>query len=249
MSATLAGKVAIITGGTKGIGAATTKKLVALGAKVVVSYGGDAGAAETLVKEVGDEHVTAVQSDAGSVAGIETLVNAAVEKHGKIDIVIANAGILQMLDVEHVTEADFEKSYNLNVKGPMFLAQKAVPHMSQGGRIMFVGTSQNFASTVTAPYMLYCSTKGAVDQMTRIMAKDLGSKGINVNCVAPGPTGTGLFLTGKSEQVLKQVGNLSPFGRIGEPDEVAEVFGFLSGPGASWITGQIIKVNGGMFVG
>lgn len=249
MSGALAGKVAIITGGTKGIGAATAKKLVGLGAKVVVSYGGDAAAAETLVKEIGADHIAAVQSDSGSVAGIEKLVNETVEKHGKVDIAIANAGMLQMVDVEHITEAAFDKSYNLNVKGPMFLANKVLPHMSKGGRIIFVSTSQNFASTVTPPYMLYCSTKGAIDQMTRTMAKDLAAKGINVNCVAPGPTGTDLFKEGKSEQLLKQIASLSPFGRIGEPEEVAEVFAFLSGPGASWVNGQIIKVNGGQYVG
>lgn len=249
MSATLAGKVAVITGGTKGIGAATAKKLIGLGAKVVVSYGGDAAAAKTLVKELGDDNIMAVQSDAGSVSGIEALVNATVAKHGKIDIAIANAGVLQMVDIAHLTEAAFEKSYNLNVKGPMFLANKTLPHMSKGGRIIFVSTTQNFASTVTPPYMLYCSTKGAIDQMTRTMAKDLASKGINVNCVAPGPTGTDLFLEGKSEQLLKQIASLNPFGRIGEPDEIADVFAFLSGPGASWVNGQIVKVNGGQYVG
>lgn len=249
MSAPLAGKVAVITGGTKGIGAATAKKLVDLGAKVVASYSSDAAAAQTLVKELGAENVTAVQSDAGSVAGVEALVCAAVEKYQKIDIAIANAGVLQMADLAHVTEAAFEKSYSLNVKGPMFLAKEVVPHMKEGGRIIFVSTTQNFASTVTPAYMLYCSTKGAIDQMTRTLAKDLATKGINVNCVAPGPTGTDLFLEGKPEALLKQLASLSPFGRIGNPEEIADVFAFLSGSGASWINGQIIKVNGGMFVG
>lgn len=249
MSQTLAGKVAIITGGTKGIGAATAKKLVGLGAKVVVSYSGDEAAAEALVKQVGADNITAVKSDSGSVDGIEALVRAAVEKHQKVDIAIANAGILQMVDLEHLTEEAFEKSYAVNVKGPMFLANKVVPHMPQGGRIIFVSTSQNFASTVSAAYMLYCSTKGAIDQMTRIMAKDLGAKGINVNCVAPGPTATDLFLKGKTEQVIKMASGLSPFGRLGDPNEVADVFAFLSGPGSNWISGQIIKVSGAMFVG
>lgn len=249
MSTPLTGKVAIITGGTKGIGAATAKKLIGLGAKVVVSYGGDATTAENLVKEVGAENMTAVQSDSGSVAGVEALVKATVEKHGKVDIAIANAGTLQMVDIAHITEAAFEKSFNLNVKGPMFLANKVLPHMAVGGRIIFVSTTQNFASTVTPAYMLYCATKGAVDQMTRTMAKDLASKGINVNCVAPGPTGTELFFEGKSDQLLKQIAGFNPFNRIGEPDEIADVFAFLSGPAASWVNGQIIKVNGGQYVG
>lgn len=249
MSTPLSGKIAIITGGTKGIGAATAKKLVSLGAKVVVSYSGDASAADSLTQELGPENLTAIKSDSGSVSGIEALVSATVAKHGKIDIAIANAGVLVMVDVAHLTEEAFDRSYSLNVKGPMFLANRVLPHMSEGGRIIFVSTSQNFASTVTPPYMLYCSTKGAIDQMTRTMAKDLATRGINVNCVAPGPTGTDLFREGKSEELLKQISSLSPFGRIGEPEEVAEVFAFLSGPGASWVNGQIIKVNGGQYVG
>lgn len=249
MSAPLAGKVAVITGGTKGIGLSTAKHLINLGAKVVASYGGDAKAAEAFTKDVGAERTLTVQADGGSLAGIDTLIKATLDKYQKIDILIPNAGVLQMKDIEHVTEADYEKSFNLNVKGPMFLAQKAIPHMPEGGRIIFVSTTQNFASTVTPPYFLYCATKGAIDQMTRTLAKDLAKKNINVNCVAPGPTGTDLFLEGKPEAVLKQIGSLNPFNRIGEPDEVAAAFAFLASPESRWVNGQIIKVNGGQWVG
>lgn len=249
MSASLAGKVAIITGGTKGIGLSTAKLLVGLGAKVVASYGGDSKAADAFVKELGSDKVTAVQADGGSLAGIDTLIKATVEKHKKIDILIPNAGVLQMVDIEHLTEANYEKSYNLNVKGPMFLVQKALPYIPEGGKIILVSTTQNFASTVTPAYMLYCTTKGAIDQLTRTLAKGLASKGINVNCVAPGPTGTDLFLEGKPEGLLKQIASLNPFNRIGEPDEVAEAFAFLAGPSSRWVNGQIIKVNGGQWVG
>ena len=249
MSTSLAGKVAVITGGTKGIGASTAKLLVILGAKIVVSYGGDSKAAEAFLGEVGAENATAVQADGGSLAGIDRLIKATIEKHQKIDILIANAGVLQMVDVAHLTEAAFEKSFSLNVKGPMFLVQQALPYMSEGGRIIFVSTTQNFASTVSSPYMLYCATKGAVDQMVRTMAKDLAQKGINVNAVAPGPTATDLFLDGKPEALLKQIASLNPFNRLGEPDEVAEAFAFLASPASKWVNGQIIKVNGGQYVG
>ncbi|KAJ9663176.1 hypothetical protein H2198_000937 [Neophaeococcomyces mojaviensis] len=249
MSAPLAGKIALITGATKGIGRSTAKHLISLGAKVVVSYGGDTAGAEAFIKEVGAENAIAIQGDAGSLDGIDQLVQATVQKHQKIDILIPNAGRLSMTDIEHLDEANFDKSFAINVKGPMFLVQKVIPYMPAGGKIVFVSTTQNFASTVTPPYMLYCATKGAIDQMTRVLAKDLAKKNINVNCVAPGPTGTDLFFEGKPEAVLKQIASLNPFNRIGEPDEVAAAFAFLCSPESRWVNGQVIKINGGQWVG
>lgn len=242
----LAGKVAIITGGTKGIGAAASKLLVAQGAKVVASYGGDKAAADSFVKELGADNVLAIQADGGTLMGVDDLVNAAVKQFKKIDIVIPNAAVMHMVDIEHVTEAQFDQAYALNVKGPMFLVQKSVPHMQPGSKVVFMSTTQTKASTVTPPYALYCSTKGAIEQLTRTLAKDLGRKGINVNAVAPGPTGTDLFYKGKSEQLLKTIAGFNPFNKIAEPDEVAEAMVYLSGDGARWINGQIIYANGGM---
>lgn len=249
MSGTFAGKVAIITGGTKGIGLSTAKLFISLGAKVVVSYSGDAKAAEDFMQTVGAENGTAVKADSADLQGIDLLIKTTVEKYNKIDILVLNAGILQSLEVEQVTEEAFTKSFNVNVKGPMFTVQKALPYIPAGGKIIFVSTTQNFASTVTPPYFLYCATKGAVDQMTRTLAKDLARRDINVNCVAPGPTGTYLFKEGRSEEVLRQIATLNPFNRIGEPEEVAGAFAFLSGPDSKWVNGQILKVNGGQYVG
>lgn len=126
--------------------------------------------------------------------------------------------------------------------------QKAVPHMASGGRVIFVSTGIAKATTVAAPYLLYGATKGAVEQMTRIMAKDLAAKGINVNAVAPGPTGTELFFEGKSEALVENIKKSSPFGRLGEPEDIANVVAFLSGKDSSWVAGQIIHVNGAAFV-
>ncbi|KAK9327584.1 hypothetical protein V1520DRAFT_41203 [Lipomyces starkeyi] len=245
-SATLAGKVALITGGSKGIGRATALRLANEGANVVINYSSDASAADEVVNLIGADRSLAVKADAGNIAELERLVKETVTKFGKIDILIPNAGVLLMKDLETTTEHDFEMSMALNVKGPYFLAQKAAPHMAPGSHIIFFSTTLCAASTVTPNYLLYVTTKGAVEQMTRVMSKDLARKGISVNAVAPGPTGTDLFFRGKSEQLLKMIAGFNPQNRIGTPEEIADVVAFLSGDGSKWITGQTVRVNGGM---
>ncbi|KAF2815815.1 NAD(P)-binding protein [Mytilinidion resinicola] len=245
MSTPLAGKVAIVTGGSKGIGAATVVELAKQGAKVVINFSSDATPAEELVKQIGPDNALTVKADAASVAGIEELVKQTVAKFGRIDILIPNAGVLPMKDLESTTEADFDRTFAINVKGPYFLAQKAAPHMSEGGHIVFLSTSLCAASTVAPNYLLYNSTKGAIEQMTRVMAKDLGRKGISVNAVAPGPTATELFMRGKPEQVIKTIAGLNPFNRIGTPEEVAQVIVMLSSGASQWVNGQVLRANGG----
>lgn len=168
-----------------------------------------------------------------------------------------------MKDLEHTTEEDFDKIMALNVRGPYFLAQvcgslplasnaltktsqKAVPHMPPGSHIVLLSTTQCTASTIQPAYLLYNTTKGAIEQMTRVMAKDLAAKSICVNAVAPGPTGTDLFYKGKSEQMLKMIAGFSPMGRIGKPEEIAEAIVWLSGGKSSWVSGQILRANGAM---
>lgn len=118
--------------------------------------------------------------------------------------------------------------------------------MSNSGRIVFFSTSLTVVSQIAPAYLLYNATKGAIEQMTRVMSKDLAAKGINVNCVAPGPTATELFLKGKSEEMIKGIGSTNPHGRIGEPDEVADAVTLLCGEQSRWVTGQILRINGGM---
>jgi 3-oxoacyl-[acyl-carrier protein] reductase len=238
----LSGKVALITGASKGIGKATAIRLAQQGARVVATYGTDAAAAKELVKGV--DGALAIQSNAGSVTEIDALVKEVIKRCGKIDILVLNAGILPMKDLENTTEEDFDKTFALNVKGPYFLAQKAVPHMAPGSHIIFLSTTLCTASTVQPNYLLYNSTKGAIEQMTRVMAKDLGRKQIYVNAVAPGPTGTELFFKGKNEQVLKMLAGASPMNRLGEPEDIAEAIAYLSG--SRWVSGQVVRVNGGM---
>lgn len=181
------------------------------------------------------------------MSGVQQLVDETVSRFGKIDILIPNAGVLPMKDVASTTEADFDKTFALNVKGPYFLIQKALPHMSTAGgsSIVLVSTTQNYASTVSPPYTLYCATKGAIDQMVRTMSKDLARNNISVNAIAPGPTGTDLFYNGKSQQVLDMIASANPHNRIGQPNEVASAAVTLTLPGMSWVTGQVLRINGG----
>ncbi|POS75515.1 3-oxoacyl-(acyl-carrier protein) reductase [Diaporthe helianthi] len=245
----LAGKVIIVTGGSKGIGRAISHRLAQDGASVVVNFSRDASAAEEVISAIGGpDRALAVQADAGSVAGVEKLVAATVERFGRVDVVIPNAGIMPMRTTGDTTEEDFDRAFAVNVKGPYFLAQKAAAHMAPGGRVIFVSTGVVKASIVAPSYLLYGATKGAVEQMTRIMAKDLAAKGINVNAVAPGPTGTELFFEGKSEAMVETIKRASPFGRLGEPDDIASVVAFLSGKDSAWVAGQVIHVNGASFV-
>ncbi|KAJ3282510.1 hypothetical protein HK104_010859 [Borealophlyctis nickersoniae] len=150
--------------------------------------------------------------------------------------------------LHEITEESFDKSFGVNVKGPLFLTQTAAPKMPEGGRIIFLSSGLTSATAVPPNYALYSATKGAIEQLGRVLAKDLGKRGINVNTVSPGPTATDLYLHDKSEQQLNFAANMSPFGRIGQPDDIASVVAFLAGPDAKWVSGQNVRVNGAFAV-
>ncbi|KAL8987604.1 MAG: hypothetical protein Q9177_003201 [Variospora cf. flavescens] len=246
-SGPLAGKVALITGGSKGIGKATALRLAKDGASVVINYAADASSAEEVVKAIGSDRALAVQGNAGDVAEIEKMVKQTVDRFGKIDILIPNAAAATMRDLEHTSEEDFDATMALNVKGPYFLCQKAVPHMPPGSHIVLLSTSLCINTAVLPQYLLYNTTKGAIEQMNRVMSKDLARKGIAVNCIAPGPTGTELFYKGKSEELLKFIAAQSPFNRFAEPEELADAMAFFCGSDSRWVSGQIMRVNGAAY--
>jgi 3-oxoacyl-[acyl-carrier protein] reductase len=248
MPSSLHNRVALITGGTKGIGRATAERLARDGALVAVNYGSDLKAAEEIVQAIGPDSCIAIQADAGSIAGVQKMVDETVKKWGRIDILIANAGVLPMKDLENTTEQDFDKTFALNVKGPYFLCQKAAPHMPKGSHIITISSSLCHNSGIAPGYLLYNSTKGAIEQFTRVLAKDLGRNGIFVNAIAPGPTATDLFLRGKSEQVIKAIGSASPWQRLGKPEDIANMMAFLSSEENGWTSGQVVMVNGAGYV-
>jgi 3-oxoacyl-[acyl-carrier protein] reductase len=246
MNETLKEKVALVTGASRGIGRAIAERLAEAGAAVAVNYASNAGEARKVVNKIESSggKTFAIQADVGRVPEIIRLFDETIAHFGKLDILVNNAGIMFTKPVSATTEADFDRIFAINVKGTFFACQQAAARLAQGGRII------NLSSSTTARFMptygAYVATKGAVEQLTRSLAKELGPRGITINAISPGPTETELFLDGKTPEQLQQFGQMSAFGRIGRPQEIAEVVAFLAGDGASWISGQNIRVNGGL---
>lgn len=245
MTKSLSGKVAIVTGASRGIGREIAERLAENGAKVVVNYVSSPAKAEEVVsaiKQSGGE-ARAIQADISQVAAIERLFSETIEAYGGIDILVNNAGIMTTKPIAAMTEEDFDQQFAINVKGTYFAIQQAFHHMNSGGRIINFSTS--VVGQMFPTYSVYAGTKGAVEQFTRQLAKEFGPKGITINAVAPGPVNTELFTIGKSEEQIAGIANVNAFGRLGEPDDVAGAVLFLAGEESKWITGQTIRVNGG----
>lgn len=245
MTKGLSGKVAIVTGSSRGIGREIAERLAENGAKVVVNYASSPAKAEEVVgiiKQGGGE-ARAIQADISQVAEIERLFRETIEAYGGIDILVNNAGIMTTKPIAAMTEEDFDQQFAINVKGTYFAIQQAFRHMNSGGRIINFSTS--VAGQMFPTYSVYAGTKGAVEQFTRQLAKEFGPKGITINAVAPGPINTELFTVGKSEEQIAGIVNMNAFGRLGEPDDIAGVVLFLAGEESKWITGQTLRVNGG----
>jgi len=244
----LTGKVALITGSSKGIGAAIAQNLASRGASIVINYSASSSSANAVVASLPpDTKSIAIKADVGSVGDCNRLVSETLSHFGRLDILILNAAWMPLVDIGNTTEDVFDRCMAINVKGPYFLTKAAAPHLPEdgSGRVIFFSSSLTAASTVTPNYTLYITTKGAIEQMTRAISKDLGKRNILVNVVSPGPTATDLFMRGKSESTVKAIAGLNPSNRIGTPEEVAQAVGFLAGEEAGWVNGQNLRVNGG----
>lgn len=243
---TLDQKVVLVTGSSRGIGATIAKAMAVAGAKVIVNYAGSREAAENVVEEIksngGD--AIALQADVSKSAEVKNLFDTAIAHYGKLDILVNNAGILLYKLLKDTTDEDFSRQFSINVTGTFNTMREAATRLADNGTIINFSTSVN--RLILPTYGTYVATKAAVEQLTRVFAKEIGSRGINVNSVSPGPTNTELFMNGKTQEALDRLASLSAFNRIGEPADIARVVVFLAGDDAKWISAQNIGVNGGM---
>jgi 3-oxoacyl-[acyl-carrier protein] reductase len=244
----LNGKVAIVTGASKGIGAAIAERLASDGAAVVVNYGRSAKEAEAVaagIKAKGGRAV-AIQADISKLTDIKALFEKTVAEFGKVDILVNNAGVYDFLPLANVSEDHFDKQFDLNVKGLVFASQEAVRVFGDNG-----GSIINISSVVSTSPMpnasVYSATKAAVDAVTKSLAAELGPKKILVNSILPGATETeGFTAMPGSVDFAKYLISQTPLGRLGKPEDIASTVAFLASPDAAWITGQLITVSGGL---
>ncbi|MFZ4454109.1 SDR family oxidoreductase [Salibacterium aidingense] len=241
----LQGKVAIVTGASRGIGQSIAIRLAACGANVVVNYSASWEKAKETVNSIVNAGGTAiaVQADIGNIGALERLFAETVEQMGRVDILINNVGIMENKMIKDVTEEDFDRHFAMNVKGTYFACQQAMNHMELGGRILNVSTS--VLGGMFPAYSVYAATKGAVEQITRQLAKEFAPSGITINCIAPGPVNTELFTRDKSEEMIANLSKMNAFQRLGEPEDIADAVELLVREQSGWITGQTLRVNGG----
>ncbi|OCH84695.1 NAD(P)-binding protein [Obba rivulosa] len=247
----LAGKVALVTGSSRGIGAAVAQRLAADGATVIVNYVSNAAAAQTVVDAInsaGAGSAIALRADVSSTADSRALIDDIIRRFGSLDIIVLNAGLMNTKVLKELDENNYTDHFDVNVKAPLFTIQAAEPHLKSGSRIIFFSSTTAHMSGVSPNYIVYTATKGAVEQFTRILAKDLGARGITVNCVAPGPIDTELFRNGKTPELIATFANMHPQKRLGTPEDVAPVVAFLAREDSRWVNGQTILINGGLAV-
>jgi len=249
MSHKLAGKVAVVTGASKGIGASIARHLAAEGAAIVVNYASSQEGANKVVAEItaAGGRAVAVKANVGKKAEIEALFAETKKQFGKLDILVNNAGVYQFGALDEITEENFHSMYDLNVLGLLLTTQAAVKLIGpEGGSVINIGSA---VSTFTPPgSAVYTGTKAAVDAITRVLSKELGARKIRVNSINPGMvetegTHTGGFV---DSEMRKQLEAQSPLGRIGQPQDIAAAAVFLASADSSWITGEMLVVSGGI---
>jgi 3-oxoacyl-[acyl-carrier protein] reductase len=243
---TQANRVAIVTGASRGIGAAVAQRLARDGFAVAVNYAGDTTSAEALVKQIeaAGGKAIAVKADVADAAAVRALFDTAEKAFGGVDVLVNNAGIMQLAKIADATDDQFDRQIAINLKGTYNGLREAARRLRNGGRIINFSTS--VVGTKLESYGIYTATKAAVESLTAILSKEMRGRSITVNAVAPGPTATDLFLTGKSPELVERMAKMPPLERIATPEEIAGVVSFLAGPDGGWVNGQVLRANGGL---
>ncbi|MBS0969417.1 MULTISPECIES: glucose 1-dehydrogenase [Yersiniaceae] len=246
--AKLEGKVALVTGASKGIGAAIAKALAAQGAAVAVAYANSRDAADAVVASIhaAGGKAVAVGGDVSQAAAAAALVDATIDAFGHLDILVNNSGVYAFAPIEEITEEDFHYQFNINVLGVLLVTQAAVPHLKEGASIINIGSG---TTELTPPMTaVYSGTKGALDAITGVLARELGPRGIRVNSLNPGYTETeGTHTAGiTGSDMEKNLVTLTPLGRGGKPEDIADIAVFLASDDARWLTGERLVASGGL---
>jgi 3-oxoacyl-[acyl-carrier protein] reductase len=243
----LEGKVALVIGGTRNMGAAFAEHIAARGATTVITYAGDETAAGQTLALVEKHGVTAeaVRSDAAAAAEVDDLFRGVTARHGRLDIVVHVPGAVTKRPLADLTDDDFDHLIDRNTRSAFNTLRATARHIADNGRYVVLSTT--LTSVMTGPYGVYSASKAAVERMVLAAAKELGDRGVTVNAVAPGPVDDSFYRSAETPESIAAATNHSPRGRLGRPDDIVPVVGFLIGDAATWVSGQTIRVNGGMF--
>ncbi|HEX4741078.1 MAG TPA: SDR family oxidoreductase [Caulobacteraceae bacterium] len=239
-------KVAIVTGASRGIGAAIAQRLAVDGFTVVVNYAGRAAEAEALAAKIeaaGGRAIPA-QADVSDPVAVAKTFDAAQAAFGGVDVLVNNAGVMKLATIADSDDALFDSQIAVNIKGVFNTLREAGRRLREGGRI--INLSSSVVGLFQPTYGVYAATKAAVEAMTHVMSKELRGRSITVNAVAPGPTATALFLDGKPQAVIDHLAKLAPLERLGQPEDIAAAVAFLAGPDGAWMNGQVLRANGGI---
>jgi 3-oxoacyl-[acyl-carrier protein] reductase len=238
-------RTAIVTGASRGIGRAVAKRLAADGFAVVVNYASNAKEADTVVTEIQSSggRAMAIKADVGNEADVGNLFAEALKAFGSVDVVVNNSGIMPLSPIGKADVATFDKVIQTNLRGAYLVMAQAAQHVSPGGRI--IAFSSSVLAKAFPTYGPYIASKAGVEGLVHVLANELRGRNITVNAVAPGPTGTELFLTGKSPEQIAELAKLAPLERLGAPEDIANVVSFLAGADGGWINSQVLRANGG----
>ncbi|MFC3078705.1 SDR family oxidoreductase [Phenylobacterium terrae] len=239
-------RVAIVTGASRGIGAAIARRLAADGFAVVINYAGGASEAEALAAEIeaaGGRAVTA-QADVADPAAVVRMFDGAQAAFGGVDVLVNNAGVMRLAPLAEADDALFDSQIAVNLKGAFNTLREAARRVREGGRI--ISLSSSVVGLRPPGYGVYAATKAGVEAMTHALARELRGRSVTVNAVAPGPTATALFLDGKPQALVDQLARQAPLERLGQPEDIAAAVAFLAGPDGAWINGQVLRANGGI---